>query len=154
MHQKWRDVIFAIQNKHYQQNNYQKIRIGSIYQDDLIRNYERKKLAIKKSRILKNYFLCEPFTNIYFTQREIECITLLINGHSNRKVSEILGLSERTVEFYIRNMREKTGTLSKNALIELMKVTQFTENKSENNSSTASYHEPDIKKTTAHRNNQ
>lgn len=153
MHQKWRDIILAVQNKYYRQDNYQKVRIGSLYQDDLLKSYERKKSAIKKSRFLKNYFLSEPFTNIYFTQREIECLNLLIEGYSNRKVSELLGLSERTVEFYIRNMREKTGTLSKRALVELMKVTEFSEKKDKNNVANVLSEKENIKKTTTHRNN-
>lgn len=152
MHQKWRDVILAIQNKKSQKNNYEKTRIGSLLQDDLMKIYERKKTTNKKQRIVKNYFLSEPFTNIYFTHRELECIKLLTAGYSNREVSDILGLSERTVEFYIRNMREKTGTMSKSALLELIKMTQFTEKKNKNAQSRIYSVNKSIKKTIAHGN--
>lgn len=152
MHQKWRDVILAIQNKKSKKNNYEKVRIGGLFQDDLLKTYQRKKSSIKAERIVKNYFLSEPFNHIYFTHREIECLNLLISGHSNREVSDILGLSERTVEFYIRNMREKTGTLSKTALIELMRMTQFTEKKNKNEESKIPVNEKSIKKTMAHKN--
>lgn len=152
MHQKWRDVILAIQNKKFQKNNYEKIRIGSLLQDDLMKNYQRKKTSIKTERIMKNYFLSEPFAHIYFTHRELECIKLLIAGYSNREVSDILGLSERTVEFYIRNMRDKTGTLSKSALLELMKITQFTEKKNKTPQSRIYSVNKSIKKSIVHGN--
>lgn len=120
MASKWHDVLFAIKHKITDPDFYRTVHIGHLYNDDLIKNYERKKIPTKIDRTLKNYYLSEPFHHIYFTQREAECLKLLAMGHTNRIVSIKLGLSERTVEFYIRNMREKTGTHSKQTLLDFM----------------------------------
>jgi len=127
MQENWRDVLRAISEKNTNQKQYRQIYIGGIYVDDLLKTYRRKKTEIKKHRVLKNYYLNEPFYKVYFTQRELDCLKLLKLGLTNREVGERLGLSERTIEFYIRNMREKTGCMSKVALIEKMQDVNFTE---------------------------
>ncbi len=47
------------------------------------------------------------------TEREIECLGLLVLGHSDRQIGKILGISEATVRFHIGNAREKTGAVSR-----------------------------------------
>ncbi len=47
------------------------------------------------------------------TDREIECLGLLVQGHSDRQIAKILGISETTVRFHIGNAREKTGAVSR-----------------------------------------
>jgi len=47
------------------------------------------------------------------TEREIECLGLLVHGHSDRQIAKILGISETTVRFHIGNAREKTGAVSR-----------------------------------------
>jgi len=47
------------------------------------------------------------------TDREIECLGLLVQGHSDRQIGKILGISETTVRFHIGNAREKTGAVSR-----------------------------------------
>ncbi len=47
------------------------------------------------------------------TEREIECLALLVHGHSDRDIASILGVSEPTVRFHIGNAREKTGAVSR-----------------------------------------
>ncbi len=47
------------------------------------------------------------------TDREIECLGLLVQGHSDRQIAKLLGISETTVRFHIGNAREKTGAVSR-----------------------------------------
>ncbi len=131
MLKRWRDVTSAIKNKRTQPKLYRQFFIGHLYQDDLLREYQRQKTVSKKNRTIRNYYLEEPFHHIYFTQRELDCLQLLLQGKTNRYVADQLALSERTVEFYIRNMREKTGTTSKQALLEFMSKMNIYEKKSD-----------------------
>jgi LuxR family transcriptional activator of bioluminescence operon len=55
--------------------------------------------------------------------REIECLALLIRGHSDRQIAEMLGVTEPTVRFHLGNAREKSGAVSRTHLAALM-VTQ------------------------------
>jgi DNA-binding CsgD family transcriptional regulator len=47
------------------------------------------------------------------TEREIECLGLLVHGHSDREIGRILGVSEATARFHIGNAREKSGAVSR-----------------------------------------
>ncbi len=44
-----------------------------------------------------------------FTKREIEVLQAKANGLSNEEVCELLDIKERTLNDYIRNLKEKTG---------------------------------------------
>ena len=62
-------------------------------------------------------------TTIYgynFTNRELECVPLLLKGMSAKQIAEQLNLSHRTVETYVNNLKTKTNTLNKNDLICLL----------------------------------
>ncbi|OGT54055.1 MAG: hypothetical protein A3F17_09355 [Gammaproteobacteria bacterium RIFCSPHIGHO2_12_FULL_41_15] len=73
------------------------------------------------------YHLGEPFSDVYFTHREAQCMVLLIQGYTNNVVARFLHLSPRTIEFYIKNMRQKTGCASKSHLIKSILKTKFLE---------------------------
>jgi LuxR family quorum-sensing system transcriptional regulator CciR len=47
------------------------------------------------------------------TEREIGCLALLVQGHSDREIARMLGVSEPTVRFHLGNAREKTGAVSR-----------------------------------------
>ncbi len=57
-------------------------------------------------------------SQVYFTAREIEVLSLLVNGSTARKISCMLGISQRTVEHHIENMKQKAGCHSKFELID------------------------------------
>ena len=52
-----------------------------------------------------------------FSQREMQCLKLLLQGKSAKEIARILDLSPRTVEFYIRNMKKKTHCRTRSELI-------------------------------------
>lgn len=54
--------------------------------------------------------------NIY-SPREVDVIRLLLLGKSNKQIAHALGISERTVEFHLNHIFEKTGVGSRVELI-------------------------------------
>ncbi|CAM2944449.1 transcriptional regulator LuxR [Legionella steigerwaltii] len=56
--------------------------------------------------------------NIYLSRREKECLQFLIRGKNTREVAQILGLSKRTVEHYLENIKNKMSVNTKSELIE------------------------------------
>lgn len=44
-----------------------------------------------------------------FTQREIECLRLMVNGMDNPEIAAAVGISERTVRFHLDRARAKMG---------------------------------------------
>lgn len=52
------------------------------------------------------------------TNREIECLHLTIRGNSARKVATRLGISQRTVEEYLNNIKFKMGVKTKAEMID------------------------------------
>lgn len=56
---------------------------------------------------MKRISLGKMFPKIYFTQREAECAKLLIGHAGPKEIADTLGLSRRTVEHYLRQMKNK-----------------------------------------------
>lgn len=72
--------------------------------------------AIRKVHIGQKYFmpsvaqkLTERFSDSELTDRELEVLRLMVQGKSNRKISEELCVVEGTVKFHVRNILEKLG---------------------------------------------
>lgn len=55
---------------------------------------------------------------VYFTYRESECLSYILKSYSIRQTADVMGLSPRTIEFYLKNMRVKLGLNSKTDLLE------------------------------------
>jgi DNA-binding CsgD family transcriptional regulator len=53
----------------------------------------------------------------YLTQREFECVKLLILGKSAEEVGLIVGISKRTVEKYLENVKKKFSCTKTTQLI-------------------------------------
>lgn len=66
----------------------------------------------------QDFFAKSIRENIYFTKREQDVIYFLIRGKSAKNISEILGLSRRTVETHLNHIKEKMGVYTKSDLIE------------------------------------
>lgn len=106
--------------KHISPEWFNKYFMGGIY-TDIPPKYKNNNAFTEKKRLFPNLPLTEPFKNVSLTYREVECLLLLRKGYTNVKVGEKLNLSPRTVEFYIKNMREKLGCYTKRHLIECLK---------------------------------
>ncbi len=53
----------------------------------------------------------------HFSKRENEVAKLLLQGKSNKQIALLLGISEHTVEFHLKNIYEKLGVSSRTEAI-------------------------------------
>ncbi len=82
-------------------------------------------LRSRNKAVSGQFYLGSEFGDLYLTQREADCMALLMKGHTNLSVAKQLKLSARTVEFYIKNMRQKLGCHNKAHLIQTVQRTNF-----------------------------
>lgn len=52
----------------------------------------------------------KPIKSLHLTAREVECLTWVANGKSSWDISLILGISENTVNFHVKNSMRKLDT--------------------------------------------
>lgn len=71
------------------------------------------------------FYLGEDYPGIYFTKREAECLIHILEGHTLVSAAQLMGLSPRTVEFYVKNMRLKMGVKNKVELVKKIRKTDF-----------------------------
>jgi DNA-binding CsgD family transcriptional regulator len=88
----------------------------------------RKNRASTGARSLVAYGLGSKYGSAYFTKREAECMVLLLKGKTISSVANILNLSPRTVEYYIKNMKSKLGCRTKFELVDLVYASEFMKN--------------------------
>lgn len=55
---------------------------------------------------------------IFFSSREMSCLRYVVRGKTSRDIAVVLGLSVRTVEHYIDNIKSKLGVSSKSEMID------------------------------------
>jgi len=67
----------------------------------------------------KNLFPRSEIAGKYLSTRETQCLRLYVRGQSAKTIAAILGLSTRTVENYLANVKEKFHVSSKGELIAL-----------------------------------
>jgi DNA-binding NarL/FixJ family response regulator len=59
----------------------------------------------------------EPATNDELTEREVEVLRLIVQGHTNRQIADRLSLSVRTVEYHRANLTSKLGINNRAELV-------------------------------------
>ena len=60
----------------------------------------------------------DTLTDIYLTEREVQCGKLFTQGYSVKEIANRLSLSTRTAETYINNIKEKLNCTRKNDVID------------------------------------
>jgi len=68
----------------------------------------------------KRYFVDIGNKEIPITAREMDCIKYIFRGYPSSQVGRLLGISERTVEKHIENVKERLGCHSKSDLIDVL----------------------------------
>jgi DNA-binding CsgD family transcriptional regulator len=76
-------------------------------------------------RETKKFFLGMPHNGVYFTGREAQVMIQLLQGKTLCAIAECLRLSPRTVEFYVKNMKNKLACRTKSELIGKVFATDF-----------------------------
>lgn len=86
------------------------------------------KMKGKSSFIRKRIELGGKDSHMYLTWREAECMELLMRGKAIVGAAVELGLSPRTVEYYISRIKAKLDCRSKYKLIDLLYQSDFLKN--------------------------
>lgn len=68
-----------------------------------------------KTTKVKRYYTRD--FSLYLTGREMECLAFYTKGYTLKQIAKFLNISPRTVEVYMKSLRDKTGTYCKNGLI-------------------------------------
>lgn len=123
----WDKVLEEVLNKDSAQQSFAFTNLADFNSKKKNQDDESKKLANKAQRgkTLKIYRLGEKFGTVYFTRREAECMVWLLKGKTISRVAMELGLSPRTVEFYLKNMKVKLGCRTKFELVEKVLDSEF-----------------------------
>lgn len=73
------------------------------------------------------YYLNDPFENKYLTFREAQTLFWLIQDYTLAAAAHKMGLSSRTVEFYVKNMKMKLHCATKKEMVEKILQTNLLE---------------------------
>lgn len=79
----------------------------------------------KPIKIIQRYYLSEPYEEVYFTSQEARCLLHCKKNSRYRAISQALNISERTVEFYLKNMRSKLSCKTKKELLQVSEEGNF-----------------------------
>lgn len=115
----------------------EQVRAKSCHQEALIyasnieavcQRQESIDLRRRENRPMKQYRLGGEFGQLCLTFREAQCTYFFIKGHTMRAIAERLGLSARTVEFYLENIKTKLNCVNKSDLISRVLESDFMKN--------------------------
>jgi DNA-binding CsgD family transcriptional regulator len=96
-----------------------------IYYQQNLKNGGIQMIGTKK--IPQRYKIYNASDDPFLTQREAECAAHLLHGLTVRSTAETLGLSRRTVEFYLANIKHKLTCPNNVALIAKIANSDFRE---------------------------
>lgn len=119
---RWEDVVNEVLNKSKKSSRRSPTNLNKT---TLRRSIAKRAKKTKHKKEKKMYHLGNDYPGVYFTKREAECMLLLLRNHTINSAAGILQLSPRTVEFYVKNMKVKTESLSKIELIKKVKESEF-----------------------------
>ena len=120
---KWQDIIKGLGHRDHKSRYLISESPQTSYQPAPPRPLQKVKPHRKKSR--KLYYLGVKYPDVTLSEREAQCMLLMLNGHTFESAGKLLGISSRTVEFYINNMKMKLNCRSKVELIQKVSTTQF-----------------------------
>lgn len=123
----WEHVLEEVLNKDNPNYEFRFTNLGEARRKVKRPPRRSRKRKTKKSST-KLYYLGPKYPNIYFGKREAECLLGIMNGDKVAEVAKVLRLSIRTVEYYIKNMKDKIFCRTKKELIKKVRETQFLEN--------------------------
>lgn len=122
----WRDVLSAVENKHLNPASFNRYYMGKVDACPSTPIHRRK--CTKRSITVRRddqFSLSQPLLGISLTRRELQVLYLICTGCTNKEAADLMGLSPRTAEYYIKNMRKKIDATSKSHLIQLVIATDF-----------------------------
>lgn len=121
----WADVCRAIVNKESDPLAFDRIFIGGSQKQASSPIHNRKTSSVQNGGRREYFILSEPLSGVPLTRRELQVLFLICQGLTNTLVAKRIGLSSRTIEYYIKNMRKKTLALNKADLVDQVLKTDF-----------------------------
>jgi len=115
----WDDVLKEVLNKN------SKNQPVCCARADKRKTTKLKSCTLEAQKIIKSYALGSAYRGVYFTRREAECMLCLLKGKTVNRTAEILSLSPRTVEFYLKNMKGKLNCKTKYELVDTVLTSDF-----------------------------
>ena len=91
--------------------------VKSFESNHYLPNSKQEKLYHLSDQLTKD--LLKQYMGIQISPREVQCLDLLSQGHTTKSIARFLDLSTRTIEFYINNIKTKTGCAFKSDIIHL-----------------------------------
>lgn len=80
---------------------------------------------VREKRSANRVFLGPEFPGIYLTPREEECAIYLMQGSTLKEIAKALDLSPRTVEFYLKNIKNKLNCRTKFQMMRALIITTW-----------------------------
>ena len=81
--------------------------------------------SLKPIKVIRRYYLEKPYNHVYFTFQEARCLLYCRENPRYKAISQALNISERTVEFYLKNMRGKVQCKTKKDLLKISEKGNF-----------------------------
>lgn len=113
----WKAIIQEVINK--KNSNYPLRLTNTVARNDPDNDIE------KPVKVIQRYYLSEPYEKVYFTYQEARCLLHCKKNSRYRAISQALNISERTVEFYLKNMRSKLSCKTKKELLNVTEKGKF-----------------------------
>jgi DNA-binding NarL/FixJ family response regulator len=74
---------------------------------------------------MKYYYLGKNYPNVYLSYQEARCVLYFLKGFNHKKISEVMHLSQRTVDFYVHNIYAKMLCNNQEELLKKIAETDF-----------------------------
>jgi DNA-binding CsgD family transcriptional regulator len=119
----WDSVLNEVLNKKSQKQPFTFTNVNATVM--AIKNHNKSFRKKNSHSRFRTYLLGKKQPGKYFTKRETECMVMFLKGRTINRTAETLGLSPRTVEFYLKNMKNKLQCGTKCELIEAIQNSEF-----------------------------
>ena len=87
-----------------------------------------KKKGLSKRNSFVRYRLGAKYGDTYLTKREADCMVSLLKTKTISCAAALLGVSVRTAEYHVNQMKAKIGCRTKVELVELVRASEFIKN--------------------------
>ena len=110
----WEDVVHSVTHKNVNRVEIVRQRLALAQQGPPLQD--------KRRRGARRVWIAEKNKYIYFTKRELETLKWLMRQCTVKQAARHMGLSHRTVEFYVKNVRSKLDCKNKHRLLKKIEL--------------------------------
>jgi len=118
----WNTVVREVENRENPQFPFMFTTVGDPTLEIVREEEERARRAEQNSQM---YYFDPPYQSVHFTRREAQCMVHFLQGKTVVDTAKELRLSPRTVEYYVKNMRQKMQCKTKQDLVNTVRRTAF-----------------------------